>query len=473
MSTWRTVMGLEWRILRRERSALAILGFFALCLVLSALSSGHHAAQLEAGIRRAQEAETERYAAAAAKIEAYSRADKALQSRDPRSPYYMGSEGAARVAVLPPSPLAAMAVGQRDLAPQAVRVTSGVELAADREIETPMIGPTRLATGPFDPAFLFVFIFPLVVIALSYDLLTGERERGTLAMLLSQPVTQRQLVLGKAGARALLVVLVTLAFSLLGLAFSGAKLASAVAWAHVALFVVVTLGWALFWFAAAIYVNSVGRSSSGNALALVGAWLLLVVVVPGLVQVAVDVIHPPPSRIELLHEVREATQEAEQELASIQGRHDLDQAAQGFAQQVTAMQRRLVAKMEPVLRDARARQEERQSLTATLKFLSPAMVVQLAVEDIAGSGNLRHNRFESQVDDYHEAYREFFFSRIDRDQRLGTQELRDVPRFEFAEEPTTELSLRGILGALWLVVLGTLLVGLALPGLRAIGRLSR
>ncbi len=473
MSTWSTVMRLEWRILRRERSALAVLGLFSLCLVLAALSSGRHAAELEDGMQRSREAEATRFADAAVTIDDYNRTHKPLQSGDPRNPQYMGSEGAARIAILPSAPLAAMAVGKRDLAPQAVRVTSGVELAADRETETPMIGPTRLATGPFDPVFLFVSLFPLVVIVLSYELLTGERERGTLAMLLSQPVTQRELVLGKAGARAVLLVLVTLALSLVGLVFAGARLSSVTAWVHVGLFAVVILSWALFWFAAAVFVNAFGQSSSSNALSLVGLWLLLVIVMPGLVQVAVDVMHPPPSRVEFLHEVREATQEAEQKLASIQGRHDVDRTTHDFAKRVTAMQKELAVKMEPILANMRARQSERQSLIGSLKFLSPAMVVQLAVEDIAGSGNLRHNRFESQVDDYHAAYRAFFFSRVDQNRWLRSEELHDVPRFEFVEEPTAELSLRATLGALWILALTIFFVALAFPGLRTIGRLSR
>ncbi|MBL90689.1 MAG: hypothetical protein CMH56_02615 [Myxococcales bacterium] len=469
---WRTVMKLEWRILRKERSTFWILGLFSFCLMFAAISSGRHATQLANAMQHSQEAETTRYTEAAVKIDTLTNAKNPLQSKDPRNPQYMGSEGAARIAILPPAPLAAMAVGQRDLLPQAVKVTSGIEIAADRETETPMIGPTRLATGPFDPAFLFVFLFPLVVIALSYELLAGERERGTLAMLLSQPVTQRQLVLGKAGARATLLILVGLIFTLVGLLFAGAELSSATAWIHVSLLAMMILAWGLFWFAAAIFVNSKGRSSAGNALSLVGLWLLLVIVVPGFVQVAVDIIHPPPSKVEFLHEVREATQEAKQKLDGIQGRHDVDQTTQDYAKRVTTMQKELATKMEPMSKVMRKQQSDRQSFLSLLQFLSPAVVVQLAVEDIAGSGNLRHNRFELQVEQYHDRYRAFFFSKIEQDQRLESQDLKAIPKFDFIEESNFDLGSRALFGALWLLLLSTLLVGLALRGLRSIGRLS-
>ena len=58
--------------------------------------------------------------------------------------------------------------------------------------------------------------------------------------------------------------------------------------------------------ALAVAVNAWGRSSAGNALSLVGIWLALLVVVPGLASVAVDALHPSPSRVELVNVARDA-----------------------------------------------------------------------------------------------------------------------------------------------------------------------
>ena len=109
-------------------------------------------------------------------------------------------------------------------------------------------------------------------------------------------------------------------------------------------------------------------SQPGNALSLVGLWLLLVIVVPGFVQVAVDIIHPPPSKVEFLHEVREATQEAKQKLDGIQGRHDVDQTTQDYAKRVTTMQKELATKMEPMSKVMRKQQSDRQSFLSLLRF---------------------------------------------------------------------------------------------------------
>ena len=219
---WRTVLNLEWRILRKDKAALGIILLFALFVVAAAIAGGRQADSVKEGLERATAAEVARFQAHAEELKRLEATQEQMSGVDPRDPIWMGQEGAATIAVLPPAPLAPIAVGQRDLQPQAIRLTTEDHLSSDKENETAMSGPTRLMTGAFDLGFLFVVLFPLVVIALSYELLSGERERGTLAMLLSQPVSQRALVLGKAGARAIALCVVTLLFALLGLVVAGA-----------------------------------------------------------------------------------------------------------------------------------------------------------------------------------------------------------------------------------------------------------
>ncbi len=466
-SMWRTVARLEWRILRRDRAAVAVLGLFAGFLLLAAFAGGRQAGTVAESLERARGAELQRFTELTKALTGLP-AEAPLRARDPRDPDWMGSEGAVRLAILPPAPLASVAVGQRDLSPQAIQVSSGVHLTEEREAETPMVGPTRLMTGAFDPAFLFVVLFPLVIIALSYELLSGERERGTLAMLLSQPVSQGALVFGKASARALALCVVTLAFALAGLLVAGAELALL----PVLLYAAVLVAWALFWFAASIAVNAWGKSSASNALLLVGLWLLVVVVVPGLVTVAVETVFPPPSRIELLHEAREAAQDVEKKLAGLQGTHDRSQKAAGFSKRVVEVKAELAKRSTPVLTELREQLRRRQQLVDTLRFFSPAIGVQLALEDVAGSGATRHQRFEAQVDAYHERFRTWFYDKVRADVRLSPADLQAVPTFEYAPEPPMALVWR-VSSTFVALLLGIgLLVWIATPGLRRIGRLA-
>lgn len=470
---WMKVLRLEWRILRRERAAFVVLGIFTLFLMVAALAGGRYAANLEDGLLAGQAAESERLSTLKERLISLDKSGKALTSKDPRDPVWMGEEGYARFVALPPSPLAPIAVGQRDLNAQAVRVTTGVQLTRERETETRMSGPSRLMTGAFDPAFLFVVLFPLVIIALSYELLSGERERGTLAMLLSQPVSQQDLVIGKAGARAALISAATVLFALLGLLLAGADLSTSVAWAHMGLFALLLIAWAGFWFAAAVWVNSRGQTSARNALSLVGLWLVLVVVVPGLVNVGVDTLYPPPSRIELMHEAREAARELKGQLDGLEGRHDINAKRGSLAKRVVDVKDELVSKSAPVLKAHRDRVRQRQGLLETLRFLSPALIVQLALEDIAGAGTNRHHAFEDQVDDYHAQFRSFFRLRVKAGRFLRPRELDTVPTFEFRDEPLMTMGTRVLTSVTALVAAMLALLLSARPALRRIGRLTR
>ena len=71
-------------------------------------------------------------------------------------------------------------------------------------------------------------------------------------------------------------------------------------------------GWvqALLWLALAAWVNSLRRSSAWNATVLVGAWLVLVVVLPAAVNIAAGLLHPLPSRVEMITAQREASNDA-------------------------------------------------------------------------------------------------------------------------------------------------------------------
>ena len=470
MKAVRTIARLEWRILRRDRAALAVLALFAGLLLLAAFTGGRRAHQVSDGLDRALGAQTQRFEALNTQLAKLEAAQAKPVGQDPRDPTWMGREGAARLATLPPAPLAAVAMGQRDLFPQALRVNTEVFLAAERETETPLSGPTRLTTGAFDPAFLFVVLFPLLIIALSYELLSGERERGTLAMLLSQPISQRALVFGKAGARLGVLCLVTLTFAVVGLLVAGVDLSSA--GLEIGLYLAVLVAWAMFWFAAAVAVNAFGRSSASNALMLFGLWLLVVVVVPGLVRVGLDTLHPPPSRVEMLHEAREAAQAMERELAGLEGQHDQDTTTQAYAEKLVKVQTDLAKRSAPVLADLRTQLAERQGLLDGLRFLSPAMVVQLALEDVAGTGARRHQRFEAQVDAFHDRFRAQLFEKVRAGTRLDAAQIKAMPQWAFEEEPTGDLVSRVLTGVLGLLLGALLFFGLALSGLRRVGRLA-
>ncbi len=104
------------------------------------------------------------------------------------------------LALLPPAPLSALAIGQGDVYPNYIKVTARSldALVSGDQIEHPL----AVASGQFDAAFVVLFLYPLLIFAVSFDLTATERDRGTLRMVLAQPVTLGEVVAGKMIVRA-------------------------------------------------------------------------------------------------------------------------------------------------------------------------------------------------------------------------------------------------------------------------------
>ena len=167
--------------------------------------------------------------------------------------------------------------------------------------------PLNLLAGRFDLAFVFVFLFPLLILALSYNILSAEKEGGTLQLTMANSaVGLRRYVVGKVLARLSVILVFAVGFSLLGFVLSGVNFADENAIFRLLLWIAAVALYALFWFALAVLVNSFNFSSATNAVVLAGIWVLLVVVVPSLLHVAASAFYPVPSRLEFVAKVREA-----------------------------------------------------------------------------------------------------------------------------------------------------------------------
>ena len=92
--------------------------------------------------------------------------------------------------------------------------------------------PVSLMTGSLDIAFVVIFLLPIFILAMSYDLLSSEKERGTLAMILAHPISLRELLASKIIARAGMLMAVVLALGLIALFSVGTDLGSADTWAR-------------------------------------------------------------------------------------------------------------------------------------------------------------------------------------------------------------------------------------------------
>ncbi|WP_017773601.1 ABC transporter permease [Paraburkholderia kururiensis] len=124
---------------------------------------------------------------------------------------------------------------------------------------------------------LTIYLLPLIALILGFDALVGERERGTLNLLLSYPINRVQLLLGKYAGLAAALTCATLAgFGLAGIVI--AVRAPAADWYQYAGFVIsaVLLGWVFLSLAVSASVFCASRTSASGV--AIGLWFFFVLV---------------------------------------------------------------------------------------------------------------------------------------------------------------------------------------------------
>jgi len=279
-----------------------------------------------------------------------------------------------------------------------------------------LVNPSFLATAPFDPSAFVAALLPLILIALTYDLISGDRERGVLALVLSQPTSYASILAARLGCRVLaptaLVVLGTAA----GLAAGGVDVLSPAVLGKFLVWSGLALAYAAFWGALALAVNVAGGSSIANAVALVVAWGAIVVAVPSAVARSADAASPVPTRAELVTREREAEAEALKDGPAVLDRFyaehpEIDRPTK---EQDPYGQNRWVAvgaevdrRMRPEFERRRERLKGRLERVKRWLPASPALAVKAAMDDLAGSGFRHHIEFLRATEDFHTRFMEY------------------------------------------------------------------
>ena len=177
----------------------------------------------------------------------------------------------------------------------------------------------------------------------------------------------------------------------------------------------------------------------------------------------------------MVQAVREASDEANAAGSKVLARYyedhpelasgDPAQAMNDFALVRVAVNDEVAKRVRPVIDRFDAQVGHQQAAIDRLKFLSPAILLQDALNDISGTGAARHRFFLAQVDRFHQQWRAFFTPLIFQKASFTTFET--VPRFTFQEEPTGAVVSRVIWSLLGLALPAVVLV---IIGLRRLHR---
>ena len=368
-----------------------------------------------------------------------------------------------------PSALSSLSIGQRDLYPYYFRL-SGQSFYLQL-FQNEIAHPQKLRAGHLDLAFILIYLFPLLIIALGYNLLASERERGTYPILRIQASSVASVVLRKGLFFLSLVMAMALGLSCYGLAVSGAM--DAGDYPEVLSWLGMVAAYVTFWAAVVLLVVSWRKPSGFNALCLLGGWLLMLVVLPSLINILVAAMRPIDQThlTDLIRRMGIEDTEAEARKAiheMAEFRPELvakDSITGPFLMQkgYAAFEENRRRRSKPVVDAYKVEVEMRNRIAEKLNFLNPAVLAQDVLNALARSDLANYWRFQDAMAPFHEEIAEFYIRPLFENRNLKPSELAARPRYVPPPEPNP--SRKVLFGLAHMLMLGLAAAVLAWPGL--------
>ncbi len=310
-----------------------------------------------------------------------------------------------------------------------------------------------LGFGRLTPAAVLGLLLPLLLVAAGFASVSGERERGTLPLLLAQGATPAQIMAGKVLGIGAVAALAALPIGLVAAAFvatgGGEPPPIGRMGALAAIYGAYLAGWVLL----TVWVSSRSSASRGALVRLVAIWVVLCVAAPRLGASVAAALHPAPSRAEFTARVEEAQRRVGDShntddpfFAALRDEYleryqvaSVDQLPINWAGVVSREGEAASSRVnEEHQQDLVAVQRRQNRIMAWLGLLSPHMAARDLSMAAAGTGPEAMEAFRAQA----EAHRYAIIQRLnelhiqeihyenDRAQRLARQHWTEFPVFQ-------------------------------------------
>lgn len=429
----------EWMQLTRDRWVIILLLVFAALCLFAAFNAKEKVAARQAETEKSINLMREGDEGHKAMIDSL---DQGLKKDlpawlNPKRLSFVGNR-APRVAAMTPAPLALISTGQSDLYTHSITIPLYGEsyLLSFTELNNPV----QLLFGSFDLSFVCLYLLPLLVLAFSYNLLSAEKEQGSLRLTMAQPVSLYRWLFGKMMVRFIIMTSVVWVSILLTLMLAQPALINQ--WDTVLKLLLMLTAYVFFWFLIALAVNAFGKSSGTNAVAMISVWVVLVLLLPAVIGQLANSIYPIPSRINMINEMRVAQAEAEKRADKILESYYRDHPELAtpdttvknqyeFYLKYFASQDEVRNAIRPVLEQYQSKLNAQQGWIRSLRFLSPTLVVQNSMNDMAGTSTPHYNAYRSQVIMFAESWRNYFLPRMFRNEIMKKEDFASLPSFEY------------------------------------------
>ena len=364
-------------------------------------------------------------------------------------------------AINPPTSIAMLAVGQRDLLPYFDLVNSKRNYSTPPDTE--IANPEKLASGNFDLSFILIYLFPLLIIVWCYDILSSEREQQTDKLLSVQGASLNAIINYKLLFRLMVVLGLASLLSCIGFLAHPAPVILSAADAFVWLLLIVV--YITFWFALCRFIIKFNYSSAANILILPGIWLLFTVLIPSLANKFTELAFPMPFRAGLASEQREITIETWEmprlalmdtfyknnpQYLSI--RKTTDTAEYGN-KRFAAYEDLLLRRIRSSAAKYYTQVNRHNDVLTKLNWINPVAQIQYLLNADTETGLKDYLSFEQQVNSFQTTWVGFINSYLLLDKKIKKEELGLLPQFHKQSDPLKTQRILISTASIWLALL--------------------
>ena len=278
-----------------------------------------------------------------------------------------------------------------------------------------------------DVTYIVNIVISLLAILFVFDTISGEKEEGTLKLMLSNSVPRDSVLLGKwIGGFVSLIVPFLLAF------FGG--LAITTLFAPLALkgdqglkllgFLITSLLYISAFFGLGMFISTLTHRSGTSLMVALFVWVILVLTIPNVAPIVARQIEPAPSTGKMAGErqaiQREEFEAAQKEIREKQLWDDQDKVQERFEE----ARKRIQKRWEHVLNFNRKKINEQADLAMILSRVSPSAAYIYAATHIAGTGIADFRTLRQDIKRFRGEY-EDTMRKIREERREQTKEIKD------------------------------------------------
>ncbi|MEZ4702684.1 MAG: ABC transporter permease subunit [Rhodothermales bacterium] len=340
----------------------------------------------------------------------------------------------------PPELLSVLARGTEPYMPLYFRfedVSSGRSTSAITPGNVEALEFSMLSTfGSFDFLFLVQIVFSLLAVLLAFDMIAGEKERGTLKAVLANRVPRDSVILGKfLGGFSVLAMAYLIGFLLLYLvlAVSDSRFLYPEIVVRMLFLVGLSTVFLAGFFSIGLMVSTFCHSTRTAIVALLVVWVLLQLVIPKAGELIAVVIHPVRSEHEIRTEIatiideerEQSENKAGQLYERFSGRNDLEGAFQllssdaswvpafreQYQEEYLGMRQRMQDRVREVQLTWEREKTRQKQLGRRIALISPASALAFMLSDAAGTGDLAYSEYRTAIADYYQVVDREVFAR--------------------------------------------------------------